>query len=222
MRTRQEMQIEARRIETLGRQTSGDRRPGSTTDLALTTADVSPRVLFSFPESSVRINSASEFEGPLTHRMLRRIEQAENDPEGEYRLVEEEFVSSSDGQLVRHYEPVALVSSDDPLEVLSAGYQRLDEDQLRERIEPVLDRMEANTFPEPVTKADIAEVARLVSHLELPPAAKLRMKVDAVAFLEGTMEAGDFVARTVARQECYRPVERITVSERISEAVEIS
>lgn len=221
MKTRQEMQIEARRIEEVGRQSLEDRRRGSGSELAIATASVAPLVLFSFPESSMRINAASEFEGALTHRMLRRIELAENDPEGEYQLVEEEFVSSDDGQLVRHYEPVSLVASDDPLEVLSAGYQRLDEDHLRERLAPVMDRIEANTFPEPVTNAAIAEVERLVSDLALSPAAKLRMKVDAVAFLEGRMETGDFVARTVARQECYQPEEKITVGQRITETVEI-
>lgn len=221
MKTRREMQIEARRIEEVGRQSLEDRRRGSGSELAVA-ASVAPLVLFSFPESSVRINAASEFEGPLTHRMLRRIEFSENDPEGEYQLVEEEFVSSDESELVRHYEPVALMASDDPYDVVVAGYQRLDEDRLRERIEPVVDRLEANTFPEPITNEAIAEVERLVSDLDLAPGSKLRMKMDAIAFLEGRLEAGDFVARTVARQECYQPDQSIAMGQRLSETIEVS
>jgi hypothetical protein len=221
MKSRQEMWIEARRLEEIGRQTLEDRRRGSASEIALT-ASVAPVVLYSFAESVVRINAASEYEGPLTHRMLRRVEFSESDPEGPYQLVEEEIVTSEDGQLVQHYEPATLVSSDDPFDVLSAGYQRQDEDRLCERLEPVIDRMEANTFPEPVTSEAIAEVERLVSDLALSPVAKLRMKVDAVAFLEGTLEAGDFVARTVARQDCYQPEQTITAGQRICESIEVT
>src|SRR5688572_3197768 len=134
MRTRNQLEIEARQLEQAARESMQGRVAASEQTLALAAAGALP--LFTFPESTVRLNAASEFQGPLSHRMVRYIDAVQRPSGMEYRLMEEEFVSSAEGEPVRHYDPIELVTSDDALDVLSAGYQRLDEDRLAERIEP--------------------------------------------------------------------------------------
>src|SRR4051812_29288130 len=122
MRTRGELGIEARGLE----QRMRDSRE-----------ELGAKSLFTYPESSVKLNVGSESGSPLVHRMLRHITSIQGRTGPEYRLIEEEFVSNWEGQLVRHYEPIEIRTDDDAFGILSAGFQRLDEDRLWERIQPV-------------------------------------------------------------------------------------
>lgn len=157
--------------------------------------------LFTFPESMVRRNAASEYEGAMSHRIVRSVGAIPRADRLEFLLVEEEFVTAPSGELVRHYDPVVVETDDDPLDLLVVGYRRLDEDRLRERLEPVIDRIEANTFADAATSEDIAEVEELVSDLPMSTASRMRLRWDARDMIEGRMEVGDFIARTVGRQE---------------------
>src|SRR4051812_12880985 len=201
MRTRNQLEIEARQLEQAARDLRQEPIAGGEQTLAFAAAGALP--LFTFPENTVRLNAASEFQGPLSHRMVRYIDAVQRPGGTEYRLMEEEFVSSADGESVRHYDPIELVTSDDPLDVLSAGYERLDEDRLAERIQPVIDRVEANTFAEPANVEDLEEIQNATAELDLSAAAKMRTKADAIDLLEGRLEPGDFVARSVGRQQCF-------------------
>jgi hypothetical protein len=219
MRTRNQLEIEARQLEQTARDSMQGQVAASDQTLALAAAGALP--LFTFPESTVRLNAASEFQGPLSHRMVRYIDAVQRPSGMEYRLMEEEFVSSADGEPVRHYDPIELVTSDDALDALSAGYQRLDEDRLAERIESVVDRIEANTFAEPANGEDLAEIEKATTELGLSATAKMRTKADAIDLLEGRLEPGDFVARSVGRQECFQAAQRMVVVRQITESTEV-
>lgn len=214
MKTRTELETEARRIEAMARESLGV----SDARASIVTATGPLHV---FPETAVKVNAASEFEGPLTHRILRHIAAAEKAGRIEFSLVEEEFVSSAAGLPFRHYDPIELVTSNEALDVLSAGYQRIDEDRLSERIEPIVDRIEASTFQESASADDVAEIETVAAELTLSAAARMRLKMDAVDLLEGRLEPGDFVARTVARQECFQRGERVTLSRQHIESIAI-
>jgi hypothetical protein len=177
--------------------------------------------VFRFPESLVTLGPAEGFPAVETHRMLRHIEAAIVGERLEYRFIEEEFVADADGQAVRHYEPIDLVTGDSALDVLIAGYQRLEQDRVRERLARIAARVEAEGFETPVAPDAMVEVESTTDSLMLSPTARMRMRVDAVAFLEGRLEAGDFVARSVARQQCYEAPAQV-VTQQITERIEVA
>jgi len=216
MKTRFDLENEAREMERLARENVVVRE----NSLAPVAGGESTPV-HRFPESLVTLGPAEGFLAVETQRMLRHIEAALVGERLEFRFIEEEFVADADGQSVRHYEPIDLVTSDSALDVLIAGYQRLEEDRVRERLAHIAARVEAETFETPVTPETIAEVEATTDSLVLSPTARMRMRVDAVAFLEGRLEAGDFIARSVARQQCYEAPAQV-VTQQITERIEVA
>ena len=206
MRTRAELDLQTRRLEQRARATRDE---------------LGAKPLFTYPESSVELNVGPDTGSVLVHRMLRHITSIQGRTGPEYRLIEEEFVSNSEGQLVRHYEPIEIHTDNDAFGILSAGFQRLDEDRLWERIEPVVQRIQLNGFTESEHAEATAEVERCGSELDLPASARLRVKTDTIDLLEGRLELGDFVSRTVARQECFAVNQRAAHSRQITECLEI-
>ena len=57
--------------------------------------------------------------------------------------------------------------------------------------------------------------------LALSTAAQMRVKSDAVDLLEGRLELGDFIARTVARQDCFDSAQRVELTHEITESIEV-
>lgn len=216
MKTRLDLENEAREMERLARECLVVRN----SPLAPVAAGEWTPV-HRFPESLVTLGPAEGFLTVERHRMLRHIEAASVGERLEYRFIEEEFVAEADGQPVRHYDPIDLVTGDSALDVLIAGYQRLEEDRVRERLACIAARVEAEAFDAPVTPDVIAEVESTTDSLVLSPTARMRMRVDAVAFLEGRLEAGDFVARSVARQQCYEAPAQV-VTQQITERIEVA
>ena len=219
MRTRSELEIVARRIE--------EQTRGTPSELS-SRPEISPEgpgsrveALFTFPESTVTLRAASAFEGPLTHRMVRHIDVLQSGTGPEFRLVEEEFVSNTSGELVRHYDPLDITTENGAFGIVSVGFQRIDEDRLWERIEPVVARIEADGFTEGEHAAAVAELDRSVAELELSATARMRMRIDMIDLLEGRLEMGDFVARTVARQECFAVTQRVALSQQCRESIEV-
>jgi hypothetical protein len=218
MRTRSELEAIAGRIEQrLGdRQSELSTRPGAS--LAASTSGAES--LFTFPESTVRLRTGSESDVPQVHRMVRHIAAVQTGTGTEFRLVEEEFVSNQRGELVRHYEPLEIATDGGALGIVSAGFQRLDEDRLWERIEPVVARIETEGFTEAERADAVTDLDRASSELDLSVTARLRMRIDMIDLLEGRLEMGDFVARTVARQECFTVTQRVALSEQFTESIE--
>ena len=219
MRTRAELEMEARRLE----QRAHDAReaPSDRIEKSLTLAGLGVAPLFTFPESSVKLYAAPNSEVLFTARMIRHIDATEGRAGLEYKLTEEEFISDPQGKLVRHYDPIGLVTSDNVMDVLSAGFQRLDEDRLWERVKPVRGRFDTTGFTESERAEAENEIERYASEMELSSSARLRVKSDTIDLLEGRLEMGDFVSRTVARQECFAAVQLTVLSRQITESIEI-
>ena len=217
MRTRSELENVARHLEQRmrERQTESASRP----DAVLAAASSRSEALFAFPESTVTLNTGAHSEGPQIHRMLRHIAAVQTETGSEFRLVEEEFVSNPAGELVRHYEPLEIATDGGALGIVNAGFQRLDEDRLWERIEPVVARIEANGFTEGEQAEAVAELDRSVSELALSATARMRMRIDMIDLLEGRLEMGDFVARTVARQECFAVTQHVALAQQCTESI---
>ena len=219
MRTRGELEIEARGLEQRAREVRevASSRIGTSTPVA----GLGAMSLFAFPESSVKLYAPGNSEPVLTTRIIRKIEASESSSGFEYKLMEEEFISNAEGKLVRHYDPIDLVTSDRVVDVLSAGFQRLDEDRFWERVEPIRLRMESNGFTQAEHAQAVAKVERYASEMDLSASARMRVKSDTIDFLEGRLETGDFVARTVSRQECFALVQSEVLSRQITESIEI-
>jgi hypothetical protein len=218
MRTKSELQREAQRLEQQWLE-SQRQLPGGTGAVTIGASSTIP--LLTFPESSVRLTGHSDFGTSVTHRMVRYILAAHDRTSPEYVLIEEESVTDSEGRLVRRYDPVELARSRSALDVVSAGYQRIDADHLQERLEPIAARIAANGFTQNEWDDALSRVKALTSDLALSPAAQMRVKTDAIDLMEGRLELGDFVARTVARQDCFDPAQRVELTREIRESIEV-
>ncbi len=219
MKTRTEIVGEAEQLERRAQEAWTERR-GIAPESGIPT-DTTSVVLVELPASVMTLPRA-DGEGVADHRMVRRIDVEFRAGRPEFRLMEEEFVNDSFGGLVRHYEAIALLTSTAALDVLASGYRRLDEDRLRERVEPVVERMAEDDSPDTVPREAIAEIEALTEDLELSPVARMRMRADAMALLRGQLETGDFVARTVERQECYQVGHSEIICEQITERLEVA
>jgi hypothetical protein len=219
MRTRSELEIVARHLEQRMRERQAEL--GSRPEVPPAGSAARSEALFTFPESTVTLNTRADPEGPQIHRMVRHIAAVQVGTGPEFRLVEEEFVSNPAGELERHYEPLDITTDGGALGIVSAGFQRLDEDRLWERIGPVVARIEANGFTGGEQAEAVAELDRSVSELDLSATARMRMRIDMIDLLEGRLEMGDFVARTVARQECFAVTQRVALSEQCRESIEV-
>ena len=221
MRTSQELETQAKALEDRRREWLAARGRAGAGLLLSPAGNAGAVTLFNFPECFVTFNASGASAAPEAHRMVRRIDVVTGDQAADYQLIEEEFVTDDSGGFVRHYEPVAMVITDSPLEALIAGYQRMDEDRLQEQLEPIAEKIEAGHLPVPVTAEAIADLEGVAAGLSFSPAARLRIRSDAIAFLEGRLEGGDFVLRTVGRQECFAPKVTVDASQRTSEQMEI-
>lgn len=219
MRTRSELENVARHLEQRMRERQSEL--SSRPDAVLATSASRSEALFTYPESTVTLNTGADPEGPQIHRMVRHITAVQAGTGPEFRLVEEEFVSNPSGELVRHYDPIEVTTDNGAFGIVSVGFQRLDEDRLWERIEPVVARIEANGFTEREQAEAVAELDRSVSELDLSATARMRMRIDMIDLLEGRLEMGDFVARTVARQECFAATQRVAQSQQCRESIEV-
>jgi hypothetical protein len=217
MRTKSELQIEARRLEQRVHEARQSPQ-GTAGDVAIGAHEAIP--VFTFPESSVRLSGPSDLGSSVTHRMVRYILAAHDRVSPEYKLIEEESVSNSDGRVVRRYAPVELATSESALDVLSAGFKRIDEDRLHERLEPITAKISTNGFTLSEWEDALSRVQEVTADLALSTASQMRVKSDAVDLLEGRLELGDFIARTVARQDCFDFTQRVERTHEITESIE--
>ena len=218
MRTKSELQIEARRLEQRMRESRQESR-GSTAEVTIGASSTIP--LFTFPESSVRLSGPSDLGSSATHRMVRYILAAHDRTNPEYTLIEEETVSDSEGRVLRRYDTVELATSGSAQDVVNAGFKRIDEDRLHERVEPIAAHIAANGFTLSEWEDALSRVQEVTTDLALSTASQMRVKSDAVDLLEDRLELGDFIARTVARQDCFNSAQRVELTQEITESIEV-
>jgi hypothetical protein len=118
-----------------------------------------------------------------------------------YRLVEREPepVAGSVGTAATESSLAVVAVSSSAFDVLRTGYELAEEERLAEQLAPFADSDEDGDHGE-TTAAELDSI--LESEL-LPPSDRLRTKAEIGAFLSGELEAGDLIARTIARQ-CAR------------------
>ncbi len=219
MPTREELIIEAARLDQLGRQYWAEARQRGTPNDSDRIPQVARDVLYRFPDTTIMVRQSPNYVGTETRRMSRRIEVLLRPERPEFRLVEEEF-GAEPGEGVESLGVVPLVQSDDVFGVLSEGYRMVDEDRLAEVLAPIAERIEDTELCES-TPETIREVENLIMEdREYSIAARMRVRAEIVAFLDGRLEPGQFIARTVERQRCFeRSAENY--SEEYTERIEI-
>jgi hypothetical protein len=189
MKTHQQIQVEANQVAILGQQFRADQVAGGAS-LALVAQ--SP-ALARFPVASV--DGAVAVPMPQDERF---VDAALERNELLYRLVEREPDAGSLGTAAAGGSLAVIAVSDSPFDVLRTGYELAEEERLAEQLAPYDERDEGSDRDE--TTAALESI--LESEL-LPLADRLRTKAEIGAFLDGELEAGDLIARTIARQ-CAR------------------
>ena len=146
------------------------------------------------------------------YRVVREVEVALDAEPAEFRLREERFeLTTSDKAVAVFGSYVALVGAS-AREMLEEGYERNAQDEMMERLFPVLDSIDERDSNE-VTPEDIAEVEKRLELPSMSVATRLRARADIAEFLDGRLLAGDFVARVIDWQGAGQG-ERETVEER--------
>jgi hypothetical protein len=199
MKTDQEIQQEAERLEQLARQ------------WIVAGANPAAATLAVLPET--RIGVAAR----LSRRLLR-IEAAREDDGPEFLLVQEDI---EPGEAPGSTEPFVLTRSSSAYDVLRDGYEEREEERLVEALTPLLNRAEADGFAEDADPELVAEIETLTEADHLNPSARLRNRADIVEFLEGRLEPGEFITSTIERQNC-RPQYREFVAEVLEERMTVT
>ncbi len=190
MKTRQQIQTEARELARLG----GEYRAESlrlTTPGALVPAS---RELMRLPSWTPTL-SATNAPSVLRVRSIDAV-LAEHDSLL-YRVVErEEHAANHAG--ARETIDVLLVATS-AYEALAAGYTLGEEDRLAEQLGPYAERGERERSIQDNVDT-IVEVEGILEADQLPHSGRLRTRLDVIDFLDGRMEANDLISRTLARQ----------------------
>ena len=191
MKTNQQIQAEANQVAILGQQFRSEQVAGGG---SLAIVAESP-ALARFPAASTVGESPVAVSIPRAERfvdaMLERNELL-------YRLVEREPDAGAVRTAATEGSLAVIAVSDSPFDVLRTGYELAEEERLAEQLAPYADHDEDGDRSE--TSAALESI--LESEL-LPSADRLRTKAEIGAFLDGELEAGDLIARTIARQ-CAR------------------
>ena len=193
MKTHQQIQAEANQVAILGQQF---RDAQIANGAGLTLVAESP-ALVHFPTTSSAGEGAPVVRIPRAERFVDAVMERHNLL---YRLVEREPepVAGSVGTAVTENSLAVVAVSSSAFDVLRTGYELAEEERLAERLAQYDERDEGGNREE--------RTAALESILEaelLPLADRLRTKAEIGAFLDEELEAGDLIARTLARQ-CAR------------------
>jgi len=193
MKTHQQIQAEANQVAILGQQFRDAQIAGGA---GLTTVAESP-ALVHFPIASSASESTPVAHFPRAERFVDAVMERHNLL---YRLVEQEPepVTGSVGTAATESSLAVVAVSSSAFDVLRTGYELADAERLAERLAPYDEWDEGGNRE--------GRTAALESILEselLPLADRLRTKAEIGAFLDGELEAGDLIARTIARQ-CAR------------------
>lgn len=196
MRPHREIQQEAEKLVWLGREYLAERR-AMPPDGAVVGM---PRTLARLPDSFVTASSSAQSESPDTrqHHRQRHIEADIEKDELLFRLIERENDIGFDGRVVREGQPEAVMFSRSGFDLLMAGYELVEEERLGEALAPYADRDDsARGEADPQA---VAEVEEILESSSLPVSDRMRAKAEIVEFLEGRLEANEFIQHAIDRQ----------------------
>lgn len=224
MKTHRELVTEARHLDQLGRRYWEEhlsRNEGSPASARMG-AGLESRVLFRFPDTLTTgmDGETSNSEEAETLRIARRIEVKLDGDRPEFLLIEEEYAADPFDGVERLHGPIPVVKSDDALDALREGYQLAEEDRIGALLAPFTDRIGEEDFTDDADSELVEKIAAIVEVGELGPAARLRAKADIAAFLEGRLEASEFISAAIERQ-CHRDEECQVLAERHGERISI-
>lgn len=195
MKTKSEIQAEARQLTILGRQYQKQQSQVLVSEGVI----AMPRVLMVLPEAQIvaRPVSFAKGEATLAPRDVRHIEAALEGDELLFRLMERDssHLGASDAVL----SPI--VSSRSAYDVLRAGYDLVEEERLATELERFAERSEE--YDEPADGETVTEVEAILETNQLSHADRLRTKAEIVEFLSGRMKPSVFIANAIERQ-CER------------------
>jgi len=215
MKTRAEIEREA---EEVTRKASPVLRIPREPDLVEPTPIAS---IFSFPRTTYRSDlSSGSGEAGITW-IDRSVTATLVGSRIEFGLVEREMRTNAQGKALYYGHDTHIWSAKSAYDILVAGYQRIDEDILRERMAPIAARLGEKEFPDAIRREDLAELDNLTAELSLSPSSRIRVRADAIAFLEGRLEAEKFLSRAVDRQDCFEPKQAIQLSNQHTQAIEV-
>jgi len=197
MKSHHEILMEARRVEQLGAQFAEERRRA----IAELMGPVpGPRIVMTFPDSLVtRSDEAEEDELGTTITRRRWIEAGWDDGAVEYRLIEDETETAPWGEVVRESGPSYVVGSDSAFDALTEGYELNEQERLGRLLAPYAQRGETGELLEAVVPALVREVELIIGSDDLPVASRIAAKAGIVAFLEGRIDASEFIGAAISR-----------------------
>ena len=218
MKTIQEIQVEARRLTTLGLQYQTELRLMASRYLA----DARPRTLLRFEDPQSLAQWAPRFAGNRSlprEKNERSIDVALDRSELVFHLMEREARFMDFGQ---HDDTAyAICTSRSAFDVLRVGYELGEGDRLAAALEPYAERSEECV--EPADDETVSEVEGVLEAGRLRYSDRLRTKAEIVEFLEGRLEASVFIGNVVDRQSARDvPRERVTVRRGISLTIDES
>lgn len=222
MKSHAEILAEAHRLEQLGDQYANEGRRAMAELMGGVPA---PRFLLTFPESRVTASAADvavgdEDESENTALRRRWVEVGWEEGAIEYRLIEDETETTQWGAVVRETGPCFVLGSDSAFDVLVTGYQRAEEDRLGELLAPYAERAETGEMLDAVDPALIREVEMIIGAGELSAASRIAAKAGIIAFLEGRIDASEFIDAAVSLgSERHHESER--VEQRLGEQITI-
>lgn len=210
--------MESRRLEQLGAQFAEERRRAITELLGPVPA---PRIVITFPDSIVAgPDESAEDELQTTVTRRRWIEMDWDDGAVEYRLIESESETAPWGETVRESGPSYVMSSDSAFDALVEGYEVAEQERLGRALASYAERGETGELLGAVDPALVREVELIVGSDDFPVASRIAAKAGIVAFLEGRIDASEFISAAISRG-LYRNLESETIERRVAERVAI-
>lgn len=211
MKTLREILTEAQQLEAQRQRALALSVPGAPS------ADAEAVRLLTLPDSPVTPANLDADSAPTPVR-TRWIELAPD--ASEFVLMQGERQIDASGGVVREIAPFIAVRSESAYEVLSDGYEAIEEERLARVLQPYIEGIEEDDYIDLIDASQMREIESLVGAGEMAPAALMRTRVDIAAFLEGRLEPGNFIS-AVIRRHCYREGETQTVRESHGERMTI-
>ncbi len=163
--------------------------------------------LMTFPTVTLHARSGYEEQnfGVKRYSVVRDLQVDLSTEPPLYRLREERFAIGEGERLMPSDGASIVFTSDDPREVLEAAHEDIAEDELIEKLWPIVEAVEARPDNEP-TPEEIVAVERILGLSALSTAERLRIRGDIGAFLEGRVPSGDFISRAIKHDVCPVPL----------------